>query len=168
MNFFVFLFVIFFISTLFSNPISLRFHKYIVINQSLLSSKGYVFSRNLERSINKNINTSGDYLKNKLVVGIKRYNIKIIKKKEKFSEIFTDEQKLYTHTFEGFIEIFDADNIQVFFKEFSISSSKKFSNTEFNNKKKMNDEVYKKLNKKIVPELRKLFLTNLGDFINPN
>ena len=167
-NFFVCLFVIFFVGKLFSNPISMRFNKYIVVNKSVLSSKGYDFSKNLERSITKNININGDYSKNKLVVGIKRYNIKIIKKKDKFSEIFSEEQKHYTHTFEGFLEIFDADDIQIFFKEFSISSSKKFNITEFSDKKKMNDEVYEKLDKKLIPELRKLFLTNLGDFINPN
>ena len=63
--------------------------------------------------------------------------------------------------------IYGSEGLKLFYEEFTISSSKLISSNNYSKKKKINDEVSYSLSEKLIPELRKLFLTNLGDLLNP-
>ena len=77
------------------------------------------------------------------------------------------KKKICIHNLEGFLIIYGSEGSKLFYKEFTISSSKLISKNNYSTKKKINDEVSLLLLKTIIPELRKIFSSNLGDFLNP-
>ena len=157
----------FFSSKILSESIHLRFNEVEVKNESLLSSKGYKYSKKIEKALLKNLIKIGDFSKNKLIIGIKRYNIIIRKDQDNHTTFFSDEKKICIHNFEGFLKIYGSEGSKLFYDEFTISSSKLISKNNYSIKKKINDEVSLLLLEKIIPELRKVFSSNLGDFLNP-
>lgn len=157
----------FFSSKVLSESIHLRFNEVEVKNESLSSSKGYKYSRKIEKDLLKKLITIGDFSKNKLIIGIKRYNIIIRKDQDNYTIFFSDEKKICIHNLEGFLIIYGSEGSKLFYKEFTISSSKLISKNNYSTKKKINDEVSLLLLKTIIPELRKIFSSNLGDFLNP-
>ena len=83
----------FFSSKVLSESIHLRFNEVEVKNESLSSSKGYKYSRKIEKDLLKKLITIGDFSKNKLIIGIKRYNIIIRKDQDNYTIFFSDEKK---------------------------------------------------------------------------
>ena len=160
-------FFLFFSSEVLSDPLYLRFNEVQVINESSSSSKGYGYSKKIEKVLLKNLITIGDFSKNKLTLGIKRYNIIIRKDRNNNTIFFADEKKICIHNLEGFLLIHGSQGLKLFYEEFRISSSKLISTNNYNTKKKINDEVSSLLSEKLIPELRRIFSTNLGDLINP-
>ena len=157
----------FFPSKVFSESIHLRFDEVEIKNESLLSSKGYKYSKKIEEVLLKKLIKIGNFSDNKLIIGIKRYNIINRKVKDNYSIFFSDEKKICIHKLEGFLTIYGSEGLKLFYEEFTISSSKLISTNNYSKKKKINDEVSYLLSEKLIPELRKLFLTNLGDLLNP-
>ena len=157
----------FFSSKVSSESIQLRFNEVEIKNESLLSSKGYKYSKKIEEALLKKLIKIGDFSNNKLIIGIKRYNIITRKVKDNYSIFFSDEKKIRIHKLEGFLTIYASEGLKLFYEEFTISSSKLISTNNYSKKKKINDEVSYLLSEKLIPELRKLFLTNLGDLLNP-
>ena len=132
----------------------------------MLSSKGYKYSKKIEEALLKKLINIGDFSNNKLIIGIKRYNIINRKVKDNYS-IFFQMKKKFVFKLEGFLTIYASEGLKLFYEEFTISSSKLISTNNYSKKKKINDEVSYLLSEKLIPELRKLFLTNLGDLLNP-
>ena len=155
----------FFPSKVFSESIHLRFDEVEIKNESLLSSKGYKYSKKIEEVLLKKLIRMGNFSDNKLIIGIKRYNIINRKVKDNYS-IFFQMKKICIHKLEGFLTIYGSEGLKLFYEEFTISSSKLISSNNYSKKKKINDEVSYSLSEKLIPEL-KLFLTNLGDLLNP-
>ena len=131
----------------------------------MLSSKGYKYSKKIEEALLKKLINIGDFSNNKLIIGIKRYNIITRKVKDNYSIFFSDEKKIRIHKLEGFLTIYASEGLKLFYEEFTISSSKLISTNNYSKKKKINDEVSYLLSEKLIPELRKLFLTNLETFL---
>ena len=83
--------------------------------------------KKLKKLFLKKLINIGDFSNNKLIIGIKRYNIITRKVKDNYSIFFSDEKKICIHKLEGFLTIYASEGLKLFYEEFTISSSKLIS-----------------------------------------
>lgn len=151
------------------SDIKLRF-KEIKVEFKPVKKSNTEFASKIVNYLYKEIK-KGDLNRYFMTITIKKYDVIVRKEKieKDLVKIFKKENKIYIHKVSLLVEVNDEFENEV--DSIPIKAQTELivdENLTFNQRKTVNKNLYNELEAKLIHELKKKFLTRLGDFVIPN